>query len=97
MSALVLFAKLPMRTAVGTSLLVFTMNSMAGFAGALAHATIPWRLAGLATVAAVVGSLFGTAFAGRVKPETLRRGFAWFVLAMAAFMVFKQLSAGRQE
>lgn len=91
--ALVLFSKLPMRTAVGTSLLVITMNSLAGFAGALAHATIPWRLAGLVTVAAVAGSLLGTVFAGRVKPEVLRRGFAWFVLAMAAFMVFKQLSA----
>ena len=95
--ALVLFGKLPMRTAIGTSLLVITMNSMAGFAGALAHATIPWRLAGMVTVAAVAGSLFGTLFAGRVKPETLRWGFAWFVLAMAAFMVFEQLSAGWQE
>ena len=89
--ALVLLSNLPMRTAVGTSLLVITMNSLAGFAGAAMHATIPWHLAGLVTAMAVAGSLLGAAFASRVKPETLRKGFAWFVLAMAAFMIVKQL------
>lgn len=90
--ALVLLSRLPMRTAVGTSLLVITMNSMAGFAGAAMHAEIPWQTAGLVTVAAVAGSLLGVQFAGRIEPETLRKGFAWFVLAMAAFMLAKQLA-----
>lgn len=92
--ALVLLSRLPIRTAVGTSLLVITMNSLAGFAGAAAHAEIPWRIAGWVTALAVVGSLLGALFAGRIKPETLRKGFAWFVLAMAVFMVAKQLRDG---
>lgn len=89
--ALTLLHGLPIRTAVGTSLLVITMNSAAGFLGAMAHATIPWGLAAAVTVAAVAGSLLGAAVASRTKPESLRKGFAWFVLAMAAFMVLKQV------
>ena len=91
--ALVLLGGLPMRTAVGTSLLVIAMNSFAGFAGTLSHATIPWSLALAVTASSVVGSLIGAALAGRVKPGSLRTGFAWFVLAMALFMIFKQLPA----
>ncbi|CAN5923181.1 hypothetical protein BH11MYX4_BH11MYX4_05640 [soil metagenome] len=90
--ALVLFSGLPMRTAVGTSLLVIAMNSFAGFAGALSHATIPWTLALAITGASVLGSFGGTALAGRVKPQSLRKGFAWFVLGMALWMSFKQLA-----
>lgn len=89
--ALVLLSGLPMRTAVGTSLLVIAMNSFAGFAGTLSHATIHWTLAFAVTSASAVGSLLGAALAGRVKPASLRSGFAWFVLAMAVFMTFKQL------
>ena len=91
--ALVLFSGLPMRTAVGTSLLVIAMNSFAGFAGTLSHATIHWPLALAVTAASVAGSLVGAALAGRVKPEALRTGFAWFVLAMALFMTVKELPA----
>lgn len=91
--ALVLLSGLPMRTAVGTSLLVIAMNSFAGFAGSLSHASIHWSLALAVTFASVIGSLAGAALAGRVKPEMLRKGFAWFVLAMAIFMVAKQLPA----
>jgi sulfur-oxidizing protein SoxB len=90
---LVLLCGLPMRTAVGTSLLVIAMNSVAGFAGALSHATIPWTLALAITGASVLGSFGGTALAGRVKPQALRAGFAWFVLGMAVWMSFKQLPA----
>lgn len=39
--ALALLCGLPMRSAVGTSLLVITMNSLARFAAASAHAVIP--------------------------------------------------------
>lgn len=89
--ALVLLGGLPMRSAVGTSLLVIAMNSFAGFAGTIAHATIPWGLALSVTAASVAGSLLGARLAGRIRPESLRASFAWFVLAMACFMVVKQL------
>ena len=89
--ALVLFCGVPMRTAVGTSLLIIAMNSFAGFAGALSHATVPWTLALAITGASVLGSFGGAALADRVKPQALRAGFAWMVLGMAVWMSFEQL------
>jgi uncharacterized membrane protein YfcA len=92
--ALVLLTRLPMRTAVGTSLLVIAMNSFAGFAGTLSHATIHWPLAITVTAVSVAGSLVGVALASRIKPEALRKGFAWFVLVMALFMTVKEWPSG---
>ena len=89
--ALALLFTLPMRAAVGTSLLVITMNSFAGFAGAAAHATIPWAIVGVMTASAVLGSFLGAALTTRVSPALLRKGFAWFILAMTMFMVWKQV------
>jgi hypothetical protein len=91
--ALALLCALPMRAAVGTSLLVITMNSFAGFAGAAAHASIPWLVVGVMTTSAVIGSFAGASLANRVSPASLRKGFAWFILAMTAFMVWKQIPA----
>jgi hypothetical protein len=92
--ALVLLSGLPMQAAVGTSLLVISMNSFAGFAGTLGHASIHWSLAIAVTFASVTGSLVGAALVGQVKPESLRKGFAWFVLAMAMFMTVKLFPTG---
>jgi len=89
--ALALLCGLSMRAAVGTSLLVITMNSAAGFAGAASHASIPWGIVGAMTLSAVIGSFAGAALAGRVTPATLRKGFAWFVLVMAVAMISKQV------
>jgi hypothetical protein len=89
--ALALLCGLPMRSAVGTSLLVITMNSLAGFAGASAHAEIPWAVVGVMTAAAVVGSFGGAALAMRIAPAALRKGFAWFIVAMTMFMIWKQV------
>ena len=91
--ALTLLAGLSMETAVGTSLLVIAMNSAAGFAGAVGHASVPWLLALAATGAAVAGSLVGVALARRLEPASLRRGFAWFVLVMGVVMAAKQALA----
>lgn len=89
--ALVLLAGLPMDIAVGTSLVVIAMNSFAGFAGYVGSTSIDWRLAGMVTAAAVIGSLLGGRLVGMVSPEKLRRGFAVFVVAMAVFILGQQV------
>lgn len=89
--ALVLLGGLPMSTAVGTSLVVIAMKSLAGLAGYLGHVTIDWKLAAIVSVFAVLGSLLGGRLAGRVSAERLRKGFAWFVVAMGTFMLVQQL------
>lgn len=89
--ALVLLGGLPMEVAVGTSLVVIAMKSFAGFAGYLGHAEIDWHIAGLVTSSAVVGSMMGGALASKVSPERLRKGFAWFVIAMAFFILGQEV------
>lgn len=89
--ALVLLGGLSMEVAVGTSLVVIAMKSFAGFAGYLGHAHIDWTVAGVVTASAVVGSVVGGALASKVSPEGLRKGFAWFVVAMAFFILGQEI------
>jgi uncharacterized membrane protein YfcA len=89
--ALVILGGLPMQKAVGTSLLVVTLKSFAGFAGHATHVEIDYELAALVSGAAVAGSLVGTALTGHIPATTLRKAFAVFVLIMGGFVLFQQL------
>ncbi|GAA2797282.1 sulfite exporter TauE/SafE family protein [Kitasatospora sp. CM 4170] len=89
--ALALLAGLPMGIAIGTSLLVIAMNSFAGLAGHISGAHLDWNLALAVTAAAVLGSLIGGRYAGRIPQHTLRTGFGWFVIAMALFVLGRQI------
>jgi uncharacterized membrane protein YfcA len=89
--ALVMLVGLPMRQAVGTSLLIIAANSLASLLGHL-HGQ-PLDLALLMTFAAsgVVGMVVGTGLAYRIPAERLRRGFAVFVVLLAAFLLLDNL------
>lgn len=89
--ALVLFGRLTMPVAVGTSLAVITIQSTGGLVGHLAHEDLDWPRTLAITAVAIAGSVVGSFFAARVPPETLRRGFGAFVLVMAAVIVLAQL------
>jgi uncharacterized membrane protein YfcA len=88
--ALVLLGGLPMRDAVGTSLLVIALNSLAGFTGYVSHVAVDFGLALAVAGAALVGSVAGALVSNRVDPARLRRGFAGFVVAMAVWMLWDQ-------
>lgn len=89
--ALAIFGRLPMEKAIATSLLVIALQSFAGFAGHVGHATLDWSVIAVVTAASVGGMVVGT-FAGRkVSPDILRRAFAWLVIAMGIFVVSKQV------
>jgi uncharacterized membrane protein YfcA len=92
--ALALLGGLPMATAVGTSLLVIAMKSTAGLLGYLHSVHINWGLAIAVTAAAVAGSVLGSRLAGRTSPDTLRKAFGWFVIAMASFVLVQQAPDG---
>jgi uncharacterized membrane protein YfcA len=89
--ALVLLGRLPMPAAIGTSLLVISLKSFAGFFGYIEHTSIDWPLALGTSAFAVVGSAAGAWVAARVSAQTLRKSFGWFVVAMAFFILAREL------
>ncbi len=85
--ALHLLVRVPMKTAVGTSLLVIAMNTAAGLAGYQGQVTIPWLTVAAFVAAAVVGIIIGTRIVAHVSQSGLRRAFAVFLVLMAAFIL----------
>lgn len=88
--ALVLVGGLPMKRAVGTSLIVIAVQALSGFIGHATHVTLDYPTAAGVTAAAAVGSVFGGRVAARVPAPVLGKVFGWFVLGMAAFMAYEQ-------
>lgn len=89
--AMTLLAGLPMANAIGTSLLVIAMQSMAGLLGHLGHVSLDWTVTLAVTGAAVAGSFLGARLSGKIAQDTLRKGFGAFVMVMALYLVNKQL------
>lgn len=89
--ALVLMSGLSMKRAVGTSLMVITMKSFAGFAGYAAHAEVDYRMALTMIGLAVIGAVLGSSTAKYVDGAKLRKGFGVFVLMMGVFVLTQQI------
>lgn len=89
--ALAIIGGLSMSEAIATSLLVIGANSFAGFLGQIGHVSIDATVAAAVTVAAVGGSYVGALASRHLRAESLRRGFAVFVLGMAGVMAYGQL------
>lgn len=91
--ALVVLGGLAMPEAIGTSLLVLSMNSAAGLAGALPGSHVDLKLAAALGALTIAGSVVGGRLAVRVEVACLRRAFGLFVLAMAGFVLGQELPA----
>ena len=91
--ALVLLAGIPMKQAIGTSLVVIAMNSAAGALGHAEHVDLPWGLVAAFTLMAIAGILVGTRLVRYVPPRTLRRGFGVFLLFVGAFILWQNRGA----
>ncbi|NVO86418.1 sulfite exporter TauE/SafE family protein [Hymenobacter terrestris] len=90
--ALVLFARLPMKLAVGTSLLIIATNSLIGFTGDLSAGTpIDWPFLGGFLAFALGGIVLGTYLARFISGARLKPAFGWFTLFMGAFILLREL------
>lgn len=89
--ALVLLADLPMRRAVGTSLLIITINSLVGFASHAAQAPTDWNRLLLFTGLAMIGMWLGARLADRLPNRLLRSGFAYGVMALACVILVREI------
>jgi uncharacterized membrane protein YfcA len=88
--ALVLM-RLPLREAVGTSLLVITGTCVVGFLGYLGHVTLDWIAVALVAAGTLPGIAVGSYLHQFVPQAILRRGFAVFLVLMAAFIFIEQM------
>ena len=90
--ALVLLAGLPMKTAVGTSLIIIAMKSLLGFVGELQSSTgVDWAFLLAFSAVGIVGMVGGTTLSRRIPNETLKPAFGWFVFAMGAWMLVREM------
>lgn len=90
--ALVMLVGLSMRQAVGTSLVVIAMNSLAGFLGHLQGPPIDLQVVVIFVAAGLAGALLGTRLTRIVHPEHLRKAFALFVIGLAIFLLVDNLN-----
>ena len=89
--ALVIFSKLPMKQAIGTSLLIIAAKSLIGFTGDLGKQTMDWQLLISVTILAIIGIFMGNFLGKKVSAKSLKKGFGWFVLVMGIYIIIKEI------
>ena len=90
--ALVLLAKLPMKQAVGTSLMIIAAKSLIGFIGDLkGDEVINWQFLGIFSTLAIVGIIAGTMLSKKIAGEKLKPAFGWFVLIMGVYIIVMEV------
>lgn len=90
--ALVLLGNTPMKEAIGTSLLIIALNAVAGLLGYLGHVSFDIYLTVSFTIAASLGTLIGVYLAQFSSAQQLQKSFGYFLLAVAAFVLFQNQS-----
>ena len=91
--ALALLVPLPMREAIGTSLVVITANAAVGLVARSGAVELPLELTALFASMALVGAVIGHTLGKRLPVAMLRRLFAGLVLLVAVYMIWKNLGA----
>lgn len=89
--ALVLLAKLPMKKAVATSLLIIAIKSLIGFIGDVENMEIDWVFLLIFTGLSVGGIWLGVYLNNFINGKKLKKGFGWFVLLMGFYIIWNEL------
>jgi len=88
---LVLLVGLPMKEAVGTSLLIIALNSLIGFTGDLGHFIMDWNFLAKITAIAIFGIFVGGYLNKNIDGSKLKKSFGWFVLIMGIYILIKEI------
>ncbi len=89
--ALLKFAKLPMKKAIGTSLLIITINSLIGFTGDLQNLSVDWFFLLTFTAVSVIGIFVGLYVQQFINEKYLKQLFGVFVLLMSFFILYEEI------
>lgn len=88
--ALVIWANIPMKKAVGTSLIIVTINSLIGFIGDIQTLDIEWLFLFSFTLIAIIGIILGVFLSKFISGQKLKKSFGYFVLLMAIYIIYKE-------
>jgi uncharacterized membrane protein YfcA len=90
--ALVIFAGLSMKNAVGSSLLIIFINSLIGFSGDMINGVeMDIYLLLSISLVAIIGMFIGVQLSKKIAGDKLKPGFGWFVLLMGLYIIAKEL------
>ncbi|MCX2739025.1 sulfite exporter TauE/SafE family protein [Pontibacter anaerobius] len=89
--ALVLFSKLDMKMAVGTSLLIIAVKSLFGFIGDIYNYEINWLFLAIFSTISIAGIFIGSFLSTKIHADKLKTSFGWFVLLMGLYIFAKEL------
>lgn len=90
--ALVLLSNLPMKQAIGTSLLIIAAKSLVGFTGDIGNTDMNWTLLFTISGLATAGIFIGNMLSKKIPADNLKKGFGWFVLVMGVYIIIKELA-----
>lgn len=88
--ALVLIAKLQMKEAVATSLMIIAVQSLIGFTGSIGNVTIDWSFLIIFSGISVAGIFTGIYLNRFIEGPKLKKGFGWFVLVMGVYILLRE-------
>lgn len=88
---LVFLLKLPVKEAIGTSLMIIALNALIGFTADLGHFNIDWKFLLMITGIAIAGLFIGNVMNTRIAAAHLKKGFGWFVLIMGIYIILKEV------
>ena len=88
--ALVMFSRLPMKMAVGTSLAIIAAKSLIGFIGDIQNLPINWLFLLTFSALAIAGTLVGAKLSGKVPDTKLKPAFGWFILIIGIGIILKE-------
>lgn len=89
--ALVLLGKLPMKKAIGTSLLIIATSSLIGFTGDLQNRPIDWPFLLLFASISIIGIMVGVSLSKHISGQKLKKSFGWFTFIVAIYIIYHEL------
>jgi hypothetical protein len=90
--ALVYLADVPIRAAVGSSLLIITLNALSGFAGYIGEVPIDWGLVGSFTGVAAIGAVIGSRLNRHVPQARIKQAFALLILVLGGYLILRAVA-----
>ncbi|WP_296380513.1 sulfite exporter TauE/SafE family protein [Winogradskyella sp.] len=89
--ALVLLVKLPIKKAISTSLFIIAIQSLVGFLGDIKTLIIDWQFLLTFTIISIFGIFIGLALSKKISAKRLKKGFGYFTIVMAVYILYKEL------